>query len=222
MGEVPKRAGTADIEAAIARLRGVSFARAVLDAAGQITEIHIVADESRHPKQISRDVESVLLAELGQRVDHRVISIAQVSGEGTSPPPETRLKFLGIEYSVDRINARARVSLGAGDDVFVGISSAAVGPGLDQERLVAKAALEAVEEFLRAAGWGSGPPLLELRDFSRTKAGEQGCVVATIRLLGSRWQEDLLGSALVRDDAWRAAACAVLDALNRRLPSLGS
>jgi hypothetical protein len=46
--------------------------------------------------------------------------------------------------------------------------------------------------------------------------------LVTIRVNGDRKEDDLLGSAFVRDEPWRAAACAVLDALNRRLTSLCS
>ena len=46
--------------------------------------------------------------------------------------------------------------------------------------------------------------------------------MVTVRVIGGGQQEDLLGSALVRDDPWKAAALAALDALNRRLPALCS
>ncbi len=56
MGNLPNRAAVVDIESVIGRLKGVSSARAVADERGHLIEIHVVADESRHPKQISRDV----------------------------------------------------------------------------------------------------------------------------------------------------------------------
>jgi hypothetical protein len=133
-----------------------------------------------------------------------------------------RLKFLGIDYSLDRTTARARVTVGCGDDSFSGISSTSISPELDREKLVAKATLEAVEEFLRASGIANGAPTFELRDYTKVKGDGTLLVVATIRLMGGRRDEDLVGSALVRDDPWRAAASAVLDALNRRLTSLCS
>lgn len=222
MADLPNRAGAVvDVERIVTRLRGVTSARVVTDERGAITEIHVVTDESRHPKQVSRDIESVLLSELGVRIDHRIVSIAQIRG-GREIMPEVRLKFLGIDYSMDRTTARARVTVGSGDDSFAGVASATISPELDQEKLVARAALEAVEEFLRASGAVNGAPLFELRDFAKLTATSQPVMVATVRMLGTRRDEDLLGSALVRDDPWRASVCAVLDALNRRLPSLCS
>ncbi len=221
MADLPNRAATLDVEHIVTRLRGVTSARVVTDDRGSITEIHVVADESRHPKQVSRDIESALLSELGVRIDHRIVSIAQVRG-GRDSAPEVRLKFLGIDYSIDRTTARARVTVGNGDDSFAGVASATIGPELDQEKLVARAALEAVEEFLRASGAANGSPVFELREFTKLNSGHQPAIVATVRMLGTRRDDDLLGSALVRDDPWRAAVCAVLDALNRRLASLYS
>lgn len=221
MADVSNRAATVDIEHIVTRLRGVTSARVITDERGNLTEIHVVADESRHPKQVSRDIESALLSELGVRIDHRIVSIAQIRG-GREAIPEVRLKFLGIDYSLDRTTARARVTVGSGDDSFSGVASATISPELDQEKLVARAALEAVEEFLRASGAANGSPVFELREFTRLTSATQPVMVATVRLLGSRRDEDLLGSALVRDDPWRASVCAVLDALNRRLPSLCS
>ena len=219
MADLSSRAGVVDVESTIARLRGVSSARVVTDEHGHLTEIHVVSDESRHPKQLSRDIESVLLSELGLRIDHRIVSIAQMRG-GRAPISEMRLKFIGIDYSLDRNGARVRVTVGMGDDTFAGMASAGTGPGLDQERLIAQATLEAVEEFLRASGFADGGPMFELRDFARGETGGHSFIAVTVRLRNDRRDGDLLGSALVRDDPWRAAACAVLDALNRRLVAL--
>jgi hypothetical protein len=199
----------------------VLSARVVLDDKGEIAEIHVVADQSRAPKQLSRDVESVLLSELNTRVDHRKVSIAQLRGEqGAQGLPEVRLKFLGIEYSIDRTSARARVLIGRGEDSFVGVATMGVGPGLQQEQLVARAAVAAVEEFVRSTGKSDGATDLALSDFSLSNGTARPFVMVTIRISGGQGEESLLGSALVRDDPWRAAACAVLDAVNRRLPSL--
>ncbi len=221
MADLQNRATAVDLEATISRLRGVASTRVAMDERGGIVEIHVVADESRHPKQVSRDIESALFSELGLRVDHRKISIAQVRG-AEEPEAEVRLKFLSIDYSVDRTTARARVSVGRGEESFTGVASAPTGARLDQEELVGRATLEAVQEFLRSASVDGNSVAMELRDFSRAERDGSPFFVVTVRVVGERGEQDLIGSALVRDDAWRAAAAATLDAVNRRLPMLGS
>jgi hypothetical protein len=219
MAEVQNRAALEEAEAIICRLRGVVSARLVADDRGEISEIHVVADQTRHPKQLSRDIESVLFSEAGVRVDHRKISIAQVRG-GAEAPAEVRLKFLSIDYSLDRTTARARVSVGRGDESYTGAVSVPVGPTLDQEQLIARASVAAVEEFIRANSLGDGIAGLELRELVKSENQGHPFIMVTVRVLGGRHQEELLGSALVRDDPWKAAALAALDALNRRLPAL--
>ena len=136
MADLQNRGTVADIEGTLSRLRGIVSARVVTDERGDIVEIHVLADQGRHPKQISRDLESALFSEFGIRVDHRKISIAQTRGpEG--PAPESRLKFLGIDYSIDRTSARARVSIGRGDETFIGSASTVAGGDVNQEELVA-------------------------------------------------------------------------------------
>ncbi len=219
MADLQNRGAVADIEGILSRLRGVAAARVVTDQQGEIAEIHVHADNARHPKQMSRDIESALFSEFGIRVDHRKISIAQTRGREEAPRQEVRLKFLGIDYSVDRTSARARVSVGRGDETYIGVASALAGDVV-QEELLARATIEAVQEFLRAIRIGNGEVQMELRDFSRSEISGRPFFAVTIRVHDERGELDVIGSAIVRDDPWRAAVCATLDAVNRRLPSL--
>ncbi|MEX1183921.1 MAG: hypothetical protein WEF86_11865 [Gemmatimonadota bacterium] len=70
-----------EIEGLISALRGVLAARVSLSTLGRIEEIHVLADEQLHPKQIVRNIESALSAGLGVTVDRRMISVAQVRGD---------------------------------------------------------------------------------------------------------------------------------------------
>jgi hypothetical protein len=221
MADLQNRAVIADIESTLARLRGVESVRVVTDGRDEIAEIHVLADQGRHPKQIGRDIESALFSEFGVRIDHRKISIAQVR-DSVPSSADPRLKFLAIEYSIDRTSARARVSVGCGEDTFVGVASMASGKGVDQEELVSRATLEAVQEFLRATDVNDGNILMAVQDFSRLESNGHAFFTVTVRVGGERGELDLMGSALIRDDPWRAAACATLDALNRRLAMLRS
>ncbi len=57
-----------------------------MDDRGGIAEVHVVASDEHPAKQVARDVGSLLLAKLGIPLDHRKISVAQVSGD--EPLPE--------------------------------------------------------------------------------------------------------------------------------------
>jgi hypothetical protein len=222
MADLQDRGAVADVEGMLSRLRGVASVRLVRDERGEIQEVHVLADNARHPKHISRDIESALFSEFGIRIDHRKISIAQTRGVEEPLHAEWRLKFLSIDFSIDRTSARARVSVGRGDDVYIGAASAGAGGDVNQEELVARATLEAVHEFARSTAMRNGEVVMELRDFSRVQTSGRPFFAVTVRVHGERGELDLIGSAIVRDDPWRAAACATLDAVNRRLASLCS
>jgi hypothetical protein len=71
----------AEIEALISALHGVMATSVVLDEAGHVDEIHVLAEQRMHPKQMVRNIESALSAGLGILVDRRAISVAQVRAE---------------------------------------------------------------------------------------------------------------------------------------------
>ena len=63
-------------EELLATLQEVVSARIVADANGNVDAIHVLVTGDSSPKQMVRNVESALMAQLGLRVDHRKISIA--------------------------------------------------------------------------------------------------------------------------------------------------
>lgn len=84
MGPVPERNqpdpwGVRRAEVLLTSLKGVLSARVVVTPDGEITEIHVLTEPGLTPKQVVRNVESALLAQLGIKVDHRRISVAQTA-----------------------------------------------------------------------------------------------------------------------------------------------
>jgi hypothetical protein len=76
-----------DAEALLASLEGVLSAHVVAGTDGQIVEVHILAVNGLHPKQVVRNVESALSAGLGITIDRRLVSVAQVRTPGAGPSP---------------------------------------------------------------------------------------------------------------------------------------
>jgi len=207
---------TSDVERVIKRLRSVLSVR--VNGNGDIEEIHVTIDESHNPKQVARDIESTLMSELGLRIDHRKISIAQIRGKET--PAGVRLQLVNIAFSVDRQQAQAKVTLSHNQELFCGLASAP-SHRYEQLQLVATAAVHAIEEYLYSAGSkDEARPSLALEEVTTvTPPGstQQQGVLVIVRMVHARGEEALMGVAPVRQDVWRAAACATLDAINRRL-----
>ena len=71
--------GVRRAETLLQSLEGVLSARVVTTPLGEVSEVHILAKHGTGAKQIVRNVESALLAQLGLKVDHRKISVAQTA-----------------------------------------------------------------------------------------------------------------------------------------------
>jgi hypothetical protein len=97
-----------ECRALLNRLPGVFAAGIRTNEDGAINEIHVLASSSRNPKQMARDIQSALLAAYNLDVDHRIISIAQLSDDPTeascAQPAEiltARLRYKGSSFSVE-------------------------------------------------------------------------------------------------------------------------
>ena len=64
-----------ELEGAINQVQGVVANRVVPGEKGGLSEIHVMASTERAPKQIVRDIESLLFVKFGFRVDYRKISL---------------------------------------------------------------------------------------------------------------------------------------------------
>src|ERR1700694_1318150 len=71
--------GVRRAENLLTSLEGILSARVVTTPLGEVSEVHILAQAGLAPKQLVRNIESALLAQLGLKIDHRKISIAQTA-----------------------------------------------------------------------------------------------------------------------------------------------
>lgn len=201
-------------------------------------EAHIVAAPGRSPKQIARDVESMLVAKLGIPIDHRKISVAQIEEDEEiearareeKPGPRTpreapavrggfldtedyRIEFVGVSVAQTNMRAEARVELRLGE-----LESVASAVGADSKesvmRLVAVATLEAVGQFFE------DECVLAVEAIEQCSVGGRPVIVASVCHLASRQEKTLVGACPANGDVPRAAALATLDAVNRFLRRL--
>ncbi len=204
-------------------LEGILSARVVTTPLGEVSEIHILASNGSTPKQVVRNVESALLAQLGLRVDHRKISIAQTAEERP---------IKALEEVAVRDQARHRVVLF--DDLVI-----ATGPRTRRVSatvtLSARGQLESASEDapdtqrnrVEAAARATVMVLERLHDrhslalegTQTIDAFDRSYVMVGVRLIGGRESHLLVGTAEVRESQEHAAVYAVLDATNRWMSS---
>lgn len=216
---MPDPWGVRRAENLLTSLEGVLSARVVTTPLGEVSEIHVLAQSGLSPKQIVRNIESALLAQLGLKVDHRKISIAQTAD--VKP-----LQALEQQAVRERANARAvlfeglsvapgkrphRIAL-AVTLSFLGRTEVAEEESADTPRsrleAAARAAVSALDQLLQDNSIAlEGAKIIDAFDREFAFVAVQG--------LGGRETLLLTGSAEIKESAERAAVFAVLDATNR-------
>ncbi len=201
-------------------LTGVLSARIVANSQGQIEEIHLLTDQQAEPKQTVRNVESALLAQLGIKIDHRKVSVAQTRGpqkdwaaeelEAVEPQAaQRRYLFEGYEFErklAQRVRCRVRLSFGS--EEFVG---SAEGADIESARLfvAAQATLNALELIQE------GRVSFALDGAKAHTMFDLPVVVVALYGLSGRRRTFLSGSTPVTESPEHAAIFAALKATNR-------
>ncbi len=224
--ETRARVAVSAVEDLIQSLPGVEGARIVLEEGGGVREIHVLADASRPPKTIVRDIESALRARWGLVVDHRRVSIAQM-GDVSRKPKWVRLRLQQLAVTTDPVRDRAEVGVSLvpepPKDLFgrpvvdpevpeVVWQGRAAGPGggVLGVRLAVEATLQALNQSLLPHHYFS------VADVVRLQLGDREAVVCLLQYHAPRGAAHMMtGSALVRGETLEAAVRAVLNGTNR-------
>jgi len=201
----------------------------------EIREIHILTRSSRPPKQIVRDVQTVLLTSFNRSIDYRVVSVAYTKSEpGTvaraaapqppargaaprvEPEPEApvesagaeRIRFGSVNLFVSGPRTQAQVELR-----WKGLSRMGSASGWSTRdgayRLVAQATLAGVQEFLE------GEVAFGIQEVEFVTMGRRHVALVALALLAHRQEKILVGSCTVEQDIPQAVVLATLAGLNR-------
>ena len=216
-------------EELIATLTDVVSVRITPTDSGSVDTIHVLVTGDTPAKQVVRNIESALMAQLGLRVDHRKISVAATAkrltpsnGVPMAPAPEpTRSPKLGRHIYFEDVEVRGsrvkgmtcKVTLRVGGDQFAGEAE----EGLQSDRSRVDVAARAALAALAMAGPTAG--LFSLEGAKVMQAFEREFVFAAVSARSGRDQLLLTGSCEIRDSAETAAVLAVLDATNRWMDS---
>jgi hypothetical protein len=219
---MPDPWGVKRAENLLTSLQGVLSARVVVSPMGEVTEIHVLTQPGTQPKQVVRNVESALLAQLGMKIDHRKVSVAQtaevkpIDALERSAVREAALKRGVVFKSVDVRPGRAhRVAITVALEVL-DQEQVAVEEVADTERArvqgAARATVAALDKSL-----GNGT--VELEGAKMMDAFDLDFVMAGVHVVDGRKKLLLVGTCEIKSSVEQAAALAVLDATNRWVQS---
>lgn len=219
LDNAPDPWGVRRAENLLTSLEGVLSARVVTTPLGEVSEIHVLAQAGLAAKQLVRNIESALLAQLGLKVDHRKISIAQTA---EVRPIEV------VEKGVARDRAMKRAAL---------FESLFVAPGKRPHRVSLTVSLSFGSRTGSAEEESSDTPRSKVEAAARAAvhvldqllsdhsvalegakmvdAFDRQFVLVAVQGLGGREAVLLIGTAEIKESAERAAVFAVLDATNR-------
>ncbi len=206
-----------EVERLIDRLPGVVSCRLVVNDWGGIDEVHVLATRERNPKQIVRDVESCLAAKWSMAVDHKKISVAQVSDEiNTIKAVRLQVESYSLtnHASSNRIKVEVCLACPREGAQFRGSSEGSNTP-VQRSRTVALAALDALGKAI-IEGYHLGLIGVHIVDDG---AHRVAVVVGTLAD-SSGDQETVTGSSIMGEDRTGAIIRACLACLNRRLGKL--
>jgi len=200
-------------ETALKQIKSVVAARIKTKISGEIEEVHILARPGRNPKQVVRDIESVLEAQFGLQVDHKKISIAQMEEEeeaAVSTVDSLRPKLVSVTLRCMNTRAEARVELRAGEETLAAVAE---GPASshNKTRLLVEATLKAIASLTLEGA------IFVPEDVSLATVAKHQVALVAITLMTEAGEQSLAGCALVKRDEQEAIVKAALDAVNRKL-----
>lgn len=200
---------TFDLESVINSISGISSSKVICDEAGNIEEIHVLADQDRGAKQISRDIQSLLITKYNLKVDYKIISVAQIDS-GDKAERKDRFSIGAVGYCLIENYIEVKVVLKKEEKEFESIVR-----GLNSKnnrfRLIAQATLDCVHRYM------GSQDIFIVEDIGKAVLAKNDIINIAITFTSSYGEEMLIGSAILKKDEYEAIVRATLDAINRKI-----
>ncbi len=189
-------------------IKSVISSKVIINSNNEICEIHVLSDNSRHSKQIARDIRTALLSKFNADVDYKIISVAQID-RNISFNSDFRLLYEGYtnETTSDRIKIKTKLSWD--NKEFFGEVE---GIKSDKQSLVvaARSTLDAIKQAIDYDCF-----IVEDIQYARI-TGEDALIVAITQVNNGK-EEILVGASIVENNKIDAAIKATLNAINRKI-----
>lgn len=197
-----------EIENYLTNIKSVQTSKIVTDSNNNIIEIHVLSDNSRHSKQVARDIRSVLLSRFNLDVDYKLISVAQID-KNLSINSELRLLYDGYtnELSSDRIKIQAKLSWD--EKEFIGEAE-----GIKSEKNTLKVAALATLNAIKNA---IDLDCFIVEDIQTARVADKDVMISAITYVDRGMETVLTGSAIINGNKIDSTIKATLNAINRKI-----
>lgn len=197
-----------EIEYFLNSVKSVISSKIILDANNDICEIHALSDNSRHSKQIARDIRTTLLSKFNVDVDYKIISVAQID-KNMSFNSDFRFIYEGytIETTSDRVKIKTKFSwnnkeyFGESEDIRSEKQSLVV---------AAKSTLDAIRQAVDL-------DCFIVEDIQHAKVTGEDAIIVAVTQINYGSESTLIGASIVKSNKIDAAIKATLNAVNRKI-----
>lgn len=210
---VPAKSSATDLELTLSQIKGVFASSVVLDSGKDIGEIHVVSSSTRKPKQIVRDIETLLFVKHRLKIDYRKISLVQLPDAKLMRIPMARPEIREVKEDVVGDEKRIQVEIQGASRIAQGQAS----ERLDHPspyRTAARATVHAIERLL------SNTIDVRLDEAETFSLGPRQVLIVILTSIIENREETFVGASFVGARPIESAARATLDALNRRIYNL--
>jgi hypothetical protein len=180
----------------------------IVSTENDISEIHILTNNIRSPKQIVRDVETAIFTIFDYKIDRKIISVAQIETEYDEKLK--RIKFEGITFTTNDNTTECTLTLTYEEQEY-SVSQVGIKTLSNKRKIVADTTIKVVEKILGQAA------LFDIQDVIIHTSGHVTFISVLVNMLIHGNEETMVGSAIVKNDVNEAIAKATLGAINRRV-----
>ncbi len=197
-----------EMEHFLNNIKSVLSSKVIIDSNNEIREIHVLADNSRHTKQIARDIRTALLSKFNQDVDYKIISVAQID-RNMSFNSDFRLLYEGYinETTQDKIKIKTKLTWDGKE--FMG---EAEGFKSEKQSLIvaAKSTLDAIRQAINN-------DCFIVEDIQYAKITGEKALIIAVNQINNGKENISVGASIIESNQIDAAIKSTLNAINRKL-----
>ncbi len=208
---------TKELERILTSLDGIEKARVVVDGGnGEMREIHILSSGNKSSKQIVRDIETAVLTITGERIDRRIISVAQIDNrsgmEGANSEEKKEsgelFKIESVGFSEDGMEMEVNVEITKGREMKE-ITKHGVKSFKNVLKLSAESTIEAIESLMNSK------TRISLDEIREVSTGERKFFLGVMTVLKTGgMSKELVFAGAIGFNAVRNVADAVVSEMN--------
>lgn len=197
-----------EVESFLTNIKSVMSCKIVVDATNAISEIHVLSDNSRHTKQIARDIRSALLSNFDISVDYKIISVAQIT-QDLSINTNFRLVYDGYTNETTSDYIKIYVKLSCDEKEYTGEAE-----GIKSEKNILKVAASATIDAIKNS---IGLDCFIAEDIQICKIAGQEVVITAITHIEKGDENILIGSSIILNNLIDSTIKSTLNAINRKV-----